>query len=164
MRHIWAPWRYTWIVESKDGVTDCFICDALKADPENDRENLLVQRGDKAIVILNRYPYSNGHIMVCPSRHISDLRELTSDEWSEIGNLTQDSLNAMEKVFTPHGFNLGWNIGRISGAGLEEHLHQHIVPRWSGDTNFMPVVGETKVLSQGLWEAYDLLLDAFNSI
>ena len=152
---LWAPWRMPWIRESKDGVSDCFICDALRADTNEDRENLLLYRGENALIILNRYPYSNGHMMVAPTRHLSDPRDLNGEEFAEIGLLTQLGLEALEKAMHPHGFNIGWNIGRISGAGLEQHLHQHIVPRWSGDTNFVPVIGGIRVISQDLWETFD---------
>jgi len=154
---LWAPWRMPWIRESTEGVSDCFICDALAADPASDRANLLLFRGEQALIILNRYPYSNGHLMVAPNRHVSDLRSLTPAEVSEIGLLTQLALNTLEHSMNTHGFNLGWNLGRVSGAGLETHLHQHIVPRWKGDTNFMPVVGGVKVISQELWETWDEL-------
>ncbi len=157
MKRMYAPWRYTWIQESKDGVEECFLCDALEAPVERDRELLLLHRGGQGFIILNRYPYSNGHLMVAPNRHVSDLRELTEEEWREIGELTNLSLAILEKAIQPHGFNLGWNLGRVAGAGLEEHLHLHVVPRWEGDTNFMPVVGESKVISQDLWESYDQL-------
>jgi ATP adenylyltransferase len=156
--NLWAPWRYPWIKASKDGVTDCFLCDALHDNPSNDRENLVLFRGEKAFVILNRYPYSNGHLMVVPKRHLHDLRDVNEAEAGEMHTLVQRCLSAMEKALGPHGFNLGYNLGRVSGAGLEEHLHLHIVPRWNGDTNFMPVVGDTKVISQDLYDSYDQLL------
>ncbi|MDP8207368.1 MAG: HIT domain-containing protein [Candidatus Electryonea clarkiae] len=144
-------------MESKNGVKECFICDAFNAPEKDDRKNLILVRGSNSLIIMNRFPYSNGHLMICPIRHISDLRAMEPDEWKEIGLLTQKSIEALERTITPHGFNLGWNIGQISGAGLEQHIHQHIVPRWSGDTNFMPVVGKAKVISQDLWESYDQL-------
>jgi ATP adenylyltransferase len=152
---MWAPWRMPWIRESCGGVTDCFICDMIEADESGDRENLLLHRGEKTIILMNRYPYSNGHLMIAPIRHVSDPRELVPEEWAEIGLFTQISLESLEKSMNIHGANIGWNIGQISGAGLEQHIHQHIVPRWSGDTNFMPVIGQTKVISQDLWESYD---------
>lgn len=161
---LWAPWRMPWIRESSDGVSDCFICDAIQAAQEEDRERLLLYKGEEALIIMNRYPYSNGHMMVAPLRHLSDPRQLTPSEFAEVGLLTQLGLSALEAVMHPHGFNIGWNIGRISGAGLEQHLHQHIVPRWSGDTNFMPVVGGTKVISQDLWETYDELKEALETL
>ncbi len=157
MKQLWAPWRYPWIKESKDGVSDCFLCDAINAPESQDREHLVLHRGTSCFIIMNRYPYSNGHLMISPNRHIHDYTEMNEDEILETGQLTQVCLKVLKVRFTPHGFNMGYNLGRISGAGLEDHLHHHVVPRWSGDTNFMPVVGKTKVISQDLWESYDLL-------
>ncbi len=164
MDKMYAPWRFKWIKESANGVADCFLCDALKDDPSSDRENLVLHRGEKAFIIMNRYPYSNGHLMVCPNRHLSDLRQMEPEEWTETGDLTQRCLEAMEKTLNPHGFNLGWNMGSIAGAGLEEHIHLHIVPRWKGDTNFMPVLGETKVISQDMWDCYGQLIEALGEL
>lgn len=163
LERLWAPWRYRWIREASGGVEDCFICENLADKPSRDRKNLVLFRGEYALIVMNRYPYSNGHLLIAPHRHLSDPRDLNPEEWAEIGLLTQVSLNALQGAMSPHGFNIGWNIGRVSGAGLETHIHQHIVPRWSGDTNFMPVVGETKVLSQDLYESYDLLLKEIES-
>lgn len=156
-RRLWAPWRLPWIKSSSRGVDHCFLCDILADNPDNDRENLVLYRGERAFIVLNRYPYSNGHLMVSPDRHIADPRRLEPEEWAEIGLLTQLSVDLLEATIEPHGFNIGWNVGRLSGAGLEEHLHEHIVPRWDGDTNFMPVLGQTRVLSQDLWDSYDQL-------
>ncbi len=164
MEKMYAPWRFKWIKESANGVTDCFLCDALKEGIENDRENLILIRRENAFVIMNRYPYSNGHLMVCPNRHLHDLRQMEPYEWEATGELTQVCMEAMERTLHPHGFNLGWNMGTIAGAGLEEHIHLHIVPRWKGDTNFMPVLGETKVISQDMWECYDQLKAALDSL
>ncbi|MBD3165564.1 HIT domain-containing protein [bacterium] len=162
--NLWAPWRYPWIKASKDGVHDCFLCDALRDDSAMDRDNLVLFRGDSAFVILNRYPYSNGHLMVVPNRHVHDLRQVSGEEAGEMHRLVQQSLDAMHKSLGPHGFNLGYNLGRVSGAGLEEHLHMHIVPRWNGDTNFMPVVGDVKVISQDLYDSYDQLWNAWHEL
>ncbi len=164
MKRLWAPWRIPWIRATKDGVTDCFLCDYRDGSSGSDRDNLVLHRGETAFVVLNRYPYVNGHLMVSPNRHISDPRQLTSEEWGEITSLTNLSLDVLDKALDPHGFNIGWNIGRIAGAGLEEHIHQHIVPRWSGDTNCVPVIGQVKVISQDLWESYDELSTALMEI
>lgn len=163
-KRLWAPWRMPWIKESSGGLTNCFLCDIIADSPENDRENLLLYRGNQAVIVLNRYPYCNGHLMVAPVRHIHDPRQFEPAEIAEIGLLVQLALDTLTTAFDPDGFNLGYNIGRISGAGLEEHVHQHIVPRWNGDTNFMPVVGKTKVISQDLWDTYDELLPALRSL
>ena len=164
MKNLWAPWRYKWILESCDGVTDCFICDGIAASDKHDRENLVLYRGKNSVIIMNRFPYSNGHTMVAPVRHINDPRFMTDEEWVELGRLTQLMLEVLTNTIHPHGFNIGWNIGQIAGAGLEQHLHQHIVPRWGGDTNFMPVLGKTKVISQDLWESYDQLLEELKKL
>ncbi|MBZ0264999.1 HIT domain-containing protein [bacterium] len=164
MKTLWAPWRYTWIKASKDGVDDCFICDAIKDDPSKDKENLLLHRGGKVIIIMNRYPYTNGHVMVAPINHVSDPRGLIQEEMFEIGDLTQVMLQALTNAMGPHGFNIGYNIGRVAGAGLEPHLHEHIVPRWNGDNNFMPVLGENRVISQDLFESYDQLKEELRKL
>jgi ATP adenylyltransferase len=160
LKRLWAPWRLPWIKESSEGVSDCFICDMLGAVPAEDREHLLLHRGNRVSLLMNRYPYTNGHLMVAPNRHLADMLKMDHEEWAETGLLTQIALEALKQTIHPHGFNIGWNLGRISGAGLESHLHQHIVPRWNGDTNFMPVVGQTRVISQDLWECYDLVKEA----
>ncbi len=143
---------------------ECFICDMLHADPEQDREHLLIYRGERVMLMMNRYPYTNGHLMVAPNRHIADMMQLETEEWAEMGLITQIALESLRSTINPHGFNIGWNLGRISGAGLEDHLHQHIVPRWNGDTNFMPVIGQTRVISQDLWECYDQIRSAVSSL
>lgn len=163
-KRLWAPWRLPWIKDSSSGVDGCFLCDMLADQHDHDRENLLLYRGERVMTVLNRFPYSNGHLMITPNRHLNDPRALTPEEWAEIGLQTQLALEILEKTISPHGFNIGWNIGRISGAGLETHLHQHIVPRWNGDTNFMPVVGQTKVISQDLWDSYDELATALRTM
>ncbi len=157
---LWAPWRLPWIKQSSGGDIECFLCEYLESEPDKDRENLVIYRGERALIVMNRYPYTNGHLMVAPNRHLNDPRLLEPEEWAEVGLLTQVCLEALTTTINPHGFNIGWNVGLVSGAGLEQHLHQHIVPRWNGDTNFMPVVGRTKVISQDLWEAYDLIHEA----
>jgi ATP adenylyltransferase len=164
LERLWAPWRMAWIRESSAGADGCFICDHLSANPSHDRENLILHRGEQAVILMNRYPYSNGHVMIAPLRHLADPRHLSPEEWAEIGLLTGVIVEALEQTMKPHGFNIGWNIGRVSGAGLESHIHQHVVPRWDGDTNFMPIVGGTKVLSQALEESYDELKSALEAI
>lgn len=124
---------------------------------QDDRQNLLLFRGRTAFVILNAYPYNSGHLMVAPYRHVADLEDLTEDEMLEVQKLLRDSIRWLKTAYQPEGFNLGVNLGRSAGAGIEGHLHWHVVPRWAGDTNFMPVLGETKVLPQSLEETYDLL-------
>jgi len=165
MEKLWSPWRSKYIEslsEKKDN-DECIFCEAAKNDV-NDIENLLVRKGELTFTILNLYPYNNGHLMVVPFRHISDLNDLSNQEGSEIFRELQLARRALLEISQPHGFNIGANIGRISGAGIDEHIHLHIVPRWSGDTNFMPVLGEVKVISQELKETKLKLLNAYKKL
>jgi ATP adenylyltransferase len=132
----------------------CFLCDAGGAPPEQDEANLVVARGDVAFVILNLYPYNTGHLMVAPYRHVGELEDLTDEESGEIWTLTRRSVKAHRDTSQPHGFNIGINLGEVAGAGVPGHFHQHVVPRWGGDTNFMPVTSETKVLPEMLSDTY----------
>ncbi|MBP7275356.1 MAG: HIT domain-containing protein [Kiritimatiellae bacterium] len=157
MKNLWAPWRMDFIRSPKtDG---CFMCDAIAGS--DDRDTLLLHRAPIGVVIMNRYPYTNGHLLVAPRRHVADLRSLTDDERLELMKLTDDSVRALGAVARPEGYNIGINLGRVAGAGLESHLHIHIVPRWNGDTNFMPVFGEVRVIPQALEELYDQLKPQF---
>lgn len=155
---IWAPWRIDYIQQPKtDG---CFLCRILQET--NDRDNLLLKRSSSAAVIMNRYPYNGGHLMIVPHRHLAHLEELTPEEQTDIHQLTTTALRIMKTTMHPDGFNLGYNLGTAAGAGLAEHLHQHIVPRWNGDTNFMPVIAETHVMPQALLDQYDQLKPHFD--
>ena len=157
---LWAPWRMRYIESAAMGEeADCFLCD--NQDKEDSIENLILYRGGLCFVIMNLYPYNNGHLMVAPHRHIHDFLELSPEELAETAELSKLCLKALTEVMHPHGFNLGWNLGRVAGAGLEEHIHQHILPRWNGDTNFMPVLADTKVISQSLEESYQRLREVF---
>jgi ATP adenylyltransferase len=157
MDTLWAPWRMEYILSAKqDG---CFMCDLIAAD--QDRENLILRRGEHALILLNRYPYNNAHLMVAPYRHVADLADLTDAESLEVMQLTQFALRQLRATVAPHGFNVGVNLGKAAGAGLEEHVHLHVVPRWNGDTNFMPLLAETRVMPQALLKLYDQLLPAF---
>lgn len=135
--------------------SDCFLCEALTHD--DDRERLLLNRRDLTFVIMNLYPYNNGHLLVAPNRHIGELDEMTYDEMTNLFDHVRKAVNWLKAAIQPHGFNIGINLGRVAGAGLSEHLHIHIVPRWNGDTNSMPVLGGVKVISQGLQSTYDEL-------
>lgn len=146
-----------YILQSK--VAGCFLCDIVGSDA--DRENLLLKRGQTCFVVMNRYPYNNGHLMVAPYRHLHSLTELDTAERSEMMELVSLSIQALEATMTPDGMNVGINQGEAAGAGLKDHVHTHIVPRWTGDTNFMPVFGETRVLPQALHETWDLLWPHF---
>ncbi len=156
MKILWAPWRSEYIENiGKDNI--CFLCDAYSKPKERLRDYLVLYKTERAFLILNKYPYNTGHIMVCPSKHVGDYKLIDKDTIIEMHELTKISLDAIKEAFKPHGFNIGFNIGRAAGAGLEEHVHLHIVPRWFGDTNFMPVFGEVKVISKSLLDVYDLL-------
>lgn len=163
MDQLWAPWRMAYIsgIDTKKRDSGCVFCAKLAAG--NDRENLVVHRGAHCFVILNLYPYNNGHLMVIPSRHIADICAASPEESSEMWELTCLSKHVLKQALHPEGFNIGINQGRTAGAGIDSHMHIHIVPRWNGDTNFMPVTGHTKVLSQSLEETWDLLTSHFRS-
>lgn len=154
---LWAPWRMEYILSDKGG--ECFICRGLRET--GDRENLLLKRGRTCAVVMNRYPYNNGHLMIAPIRHVDAVEALTPQEQQEMMDLTIRAVEALKQEMSPQGFNIGLNLGEAAGAGLKDHLHQHIVPRWCGDTNFMPVLGDIRVIPQALLELYDRLYNAF---
>ncbi|GAB3427618.1 HIT domain-containing protein [Flindersiella endophytica] len=160
---LWTPHRMAYIQgESRPtgpGADDgCPFCEIPK---RSDEDGLVVARGELSFAVLNLYPYNPGHLMVCPYRHVADYTDLTEAEVAEVGALTQQAMTALRQVSGPHGFNIGMNQGGVAGAGIAAHLHQHIVPRWGGDTNFMPVVGRTKVLPQLLADTRKLLAEAW---
>ena len=157
MKQIWAPWRLEYIQSDKD-TPECVLCE--KCASHEDAANLVLYRGDKAFIILNRYPYNNGHLMVVPYEHVSTLEEMDVDTLTELMLLVNRALAALRETMSPDGFNIGVNLGRAAGAGLDKHVHMHVVPRWSGDTNFMPVLGECRVIPQLLQETYAQLMPA----
>ncbi|MGL4421720.1 MAG: HIT family protein [Gemmataceae bacterium] len=161
MDHLWAPWRMAYIANPKPPAVaeSCFLCQAVAAEPLQDRANLLVHRGPTCVVMLNKFPYNNGHLLLCPATHKKDLRELTIAEVQELHELKSRLLSILDNAMKPHGYNVGLNLGAAAGAGLPGHLHWHIVPRWNGDSNFMPVLGETRVLVQALDALYDLIAE-----
>lgn len=165
MDQLWAPWRAQYIQESsaKPSPTDdsCFLCRGLASGPEDDRTNLLVFRGVHAAVFLNRYPYNNGHLLVTPLVHRGNLHDLVGPELTAPLELVRDSITILSRMMRPQGYNVGLNLGKSAGAGLPGHLHWHIVPRWDGDTNFMPVLGQTKVIVESLATFYDRLVAEF---
>ena len=146
MRQLWAPWRLEY-VSSADEADGCVFCQALEGD---DEQRLVVRRGERAFVLLNRFPYSSGHLMVAPTRHVGEFGALEPGEVTEIHALAARGIDALKDTYRPDGFNLGWNIGRIAGAGIPDHGHLHVVPRWGGDTNFMPVLADVKVIPEHL--------------
>ncbi len=149
MKTIWAPWRIEYLMSEKNA--ECIFCEKPKEN--KDRENLIVYRGETGFIIMNRYPYSNGHLMAVPYRHTREFEELSDRERLELMNLVVKCLEIL-KVFKPDGFNIGMNLGRAAGAGIDDHIHFHVVPRWSGDTNFMPVIGDIKVMPEYLDDTY----------
>ena len=157
---IWAPWRLAYVKDaSKDTEEECIFC--VKPEEDDDRANLIVHRGEHSFVILNLYPYTNGHLMVAPYEHIAGFQELSPETVAEMMALAQRAMARLEEVYDPHGYNVGINQGRVAGAGVEHHIHLHVVPRWGGDTNFMPVIADTKVMPQTLEQSYDALAGAF---
>ena len=160
MERIWAPWRIRYIDQAKEGKEEgCFLCDKPKED--EDTENYILHRGQKNFVILNSYPYNPGHLMVAPYRHVDSPEKLTDEERQEHYELVTKSLGVLREVFKPGGFNVGMNLGRVAGAGVDDHIHTHIVPRWGGDTNFMPVMADVRVLPEALAESYEKLRGKF---
>jgi ATP adenylyltransferase len=146
---LWAPWRLEYIA-SADEEDGCVFC--AEAAGELGEETLVVHRGERCFALLNKYPYSSGHLLVAPVRHIGGFEELDDAEALELHRLAGAGLEALRSVYAPQGFNLGWNLGRVAGAGIVDHVHQHVVPRWGGDTNFMPVLADVKVLPEHLRE------------
>jgi ATP adenylyltransferase len=158
---IWAPWRLAYVKDaSKDIEEDCIFC--AKPAAEEDEANLIVHRGRHCFVILNKFPYTNGHLMVAPYEHLGTLPDLDAETTAEMMALAQRAMVALEERSSPHGYNVGFNQGRVAGAGFEHHIHMHVVPRWGGDTNFMPVLADTRVMPQTLEETYEGLRNAFN--
>ena len=140
---LWAPWRLAY-VQHADELDRCIFCEP---EPE-----LLVVEGEHALVVMNRYPYASGHLLVAPRRHVGEFVELSADEALEVHRLAAAGIEALRAEYAPQGFNLGWNLGRVAGAGIEDHVHLHVVPRWNGDTSFMPVLGDVKVIPEHLLE------------
>ena len=154
MDRLWAPWRMSYILETvkQEQPEGCVFCHMV--EESKDVDNLILIRRKHSFVVMNLFPYNSGHLMVIPKRHTGDFGSLSPDEHVEMGELIEISRKALAECFTPHGYNIGMNIGRAAGAGILDHLHYHVVPRWNGDSNFMSAVGETKVLSESLPESY----------
>ena len=157
-KELWAPWRLEYI-ESADEQESCVFCRAIES--RDDESTLVVRRGRDATVLLNRYPYASGHFMVAPNRHVGEFGGLTDDEALEIHRLAQSGIGALAQIYEPQGYNLGWNLGRIAGAGVVDHVHLHVVPRWAGDTNFMPVLADVKVIPEHLSDTRRRLAEAW---
>jgi ATP adenylyltransferase len=149
---LWTPWRIHYILSAKQ--PDCVLCQKVHDTPANEAENLLLYRGVHCFVIMNLYPYNTGHLMIVPYLHTSDLVGLQPEVLIELGDLTRRAVALLAATLQPQGFNLGMNLGRVAGAGIDDHLHQHIVPRWNGDTNFMPVLADTRTMPELLPDTY----------
>jgi ATP adenylyltransferase len=160
VERLWAPWRIRYIENDKsDG---CIFC--TKQAQEDDTANHVVWRGERAFVLLNRYPYNNGHLMVAPYAHTGDLEDLTAEDAAEVLALCQDAVRVLKQTFKPDGLNVGLNLGAAAGAGVKDHLHFHIVPRWAGDTNFMSVVADVRVIPQSLDQAHHILVQGLEDL
>ena len=158
-QRIWAPWRLRYVKDAKHS-DECIFC--AKPAAGDDRDALIVHRGERCFVMLNLYPYTNGHLMVAPFDHVGRLQEIDEEVTAEMMGLAQRAMTTMEDVYDPEGFNVGINQGRVAGAGVEGHIHLHVVPRWAGDNNYMPVLADTRVMPQSLEESYDALLGGFS--
>ncbi len=157
MEHIWAPWRIQYILEEKPG--GCILCDKPKED--KDAQNYILYRGKRNYIMMNSYPYNPGHLLIAPYRHTPALEELTEEERNEHFELVSRSIRVLKEVFQPGGFNIGANIGKVAGAGIDDHFHSHIVPRWQGDTNYVPVLADIRVVPQALADTYKSLVGKF---
>lgn len=159
-RPLWAPWRLDYIEQASEQV-GCVLCAEGAGELDGER-SLAVHRGESAFVLLNRFPYASGHLMVAPVRHVRELEELAAPEAAEIHELTVRALAALRTVYGPEAFNIGWNLGEVAGGSIAAHLHEHVVPRWSGDTNFMPVLADLKVIPEHLLETRNRLRAAWS--
>jgi len=160
MKKLWAPWRIHFILEKKEKA--CIFCKFPRK--KNDRDNLILFRGKKSFVILNKYPYNNGHLMVVPYRHTTDLKKLDSETRLEIWDFLEASIDIFKQALGAEGHNIGMNLEKAGGAGIVGHLHFHVVPRWVGDTNFMPILAENKVMLEYLHQTYDRLFPYFEKL
>jgi ATP adenylyltransferase len=161
-RPLWAPWRIEYITGPKD--EQCIFCAAAGAGEDADPAHRPLDRGERCFTLLNAYPYAPGHLMVAPLRHVGELEELHEQELRELMTLARRAVMAQRRAMEPDGFNLGLNVGEVAGAGIADHLHLHVVPRWNGDTNFMPLLADTHVIPQALEAAHEVLRAAFNRL
>jgi ATP adenylyltransferase len=161
LQRLWTPWRQSYVIDPDARAGGCPFCRLPARGPEHDDESLIVFRGSTVFAILNAYPYNPGHLLIVPFRHTDDFAALTRDESHEMADLSQRAVNVLRDTAGAHAFNIGMNVGGIAGAGIADHVHQHVVPRWGGDTNFMPVIGQTRVLPELLAETYARIAPAF---
>lgn len=162
MKHLWAPWRMTYLECKDQQAKDCCVF-CVRDIEGQDAQRLILWRGQHAFVVMNKFPYTNGHLLVAPYRHIADILDMTPEEQDEMFQLLRKCRIVMQECLKPQGYNVGINLGKIAGAGVADHLHMHIVPRWTGDTNFMPVFADVRVIPQHLEETYGILLKGFQS-
>ena len=164
LKVLWAPWRYSYVTKaSKQNNRDrkCIFCEAPR---KSDEESLIVYRSTHSYIIMNLYPYNTGHVMVVPFRHVASIEELSDEELLDLMRTTKIALKIIRMAYNPDGFNIGVNIGRVAGAGIEDHVHIHVVPRWNGDTNFMPVIAGVKVIPQDIRSSFKMLREAVNKL
>ena len=159
MTHLWTPWRSKYMTERKDK-RSCIFCDAVES--EEDERTLLVHRGEHTFVILNRYPYTSGHLMVAPYSHVSRLTHINEAAANEMMQFVRQAETVLQEIYRPQGLNLGMNLGEAAGAGIEQHIHMHVLPRWSGDANFMTSIGDTRIIPEALEDTYSKLRGAFS--
>ncbi len=159
MEHLWAPWRMQFIEELRDRSGGCIFCELAAAG--DDRRRLVLHRGKSCYVLMNRFPYNNEHLLIIPSRHVAELTDLTAEEHAEMLGLCGRSVEVMRGTLQAEGFNCGFNLGKVAGAGIADHLHLHVVPRWCGDANFMPIIGDTRSMPEYLEQTYDRLIAGF---
>jgi ATP adenylyltransferase len=163
MERLWSPWRMEYIRQASSGEEPdgCLFCTVAAAG--DDEASMILGRGQHAFVLMNAFPYNPGHVMVAPYRHVGDAEELTDDELLDVGRLQQAALRALREEMSPHGYNVGINLGRVAGAGIPDHVHWHVVPRWNGDTNFTTVVGQTRVLPESIEDTFRKLRARFGN-
>jgi ATP adenylyltransferase len=163
MKQLWAPWRMEYILSEMENKSEgCIFCDFPKK--QNDADHYIVYRSSTCFIILNKFPYNNGHMMVVPYKHTGNILDLNDEEMLDLQKTINKSVQVLRNVMKPHAMNIGMNLGRTAGAGIDEHIHYHIVPRWDGDTNFMPIISGTKVVSESLQASYEKLSSEFKKL
>ena len=163
MDRLWAPWRMAYILSGEEHADVCIFC-KFPSEKELHREHQILCANDRVFAIMNKFPYNNGHVMVVPRAHVDDPAKLSAEDYAATTELLRSATTAIRAALSPHAFNIGMNLGRVAGAGIDQHCHYHIVPRWNGDTNFMPVIGDVKVLSEHVAGTYERLLPHFATL
>jgi len=162
MNRKWAPWRAEYLEQLNDRVEGnaCIFC--IKPKEKKDKNNLILYRAADCFVIMNKYPYNTGHLLLVPYKHLDDITRASKKTLTDIMTVSQKCVKILQKIMKPDGFNIGWNLGRVAGAAIKNHIHMHVVPRWNGDTNFLPVIADVKIMSEGLVSSYNKLKREFN--